>query len=100
MRPHLLYLVSRNTKYAFLQQGKIFLATLLIEPVDNFCYTDDRNVLSSIPQVSQKAKLCYPQTVDNLVDNFCKPTKSMLKRHRTKTVQPLKRQAFLPVGIL
>lgn len=53
MRPDLLYIVVRDTKYTILQRQKIFSVTFFIEPVDNFCYTYDSNVLSHIPQVSQ-----------------------------------------------
>lgn len=53
MRADLLYIVVRDTKYTIFQRQKIFSATFFIEPVDNFCYTYDSNVLSPIPQVSQ-----------------------------------------------
>ena len=43
-------------------------------------------------------KLCYPQFVDKSVDNFCKPVKTLLKRHRTEPVQPQTGQAFSPCG--
>lgn len=43
-------------------------------------------------------KLCYPQIVDKSVDNFCKPVKTLLKRHRAEPVQPHMVQAFSPCG--
>ena len=70
MIPGLLYIVVRDTKYDISQQQKIFSVTFFIEPVDNFCYTYDSSVPACIPQVSQYHILCYPQTVDNPVDNF------------------------------
>ena len=80
MRDGLLYIVSRDTKYTFLQQQKIFSVTFFIEPVDNFCYTYDSSVPAPIPQVSQSSILCYPQTVDNPVDNFKILWKILLKQ--------------------
>lgn len=89
MRADLLYIVVRDTKYTIFQRQKIFSATFFIEPVDNFCYTYDSNVLSPIPQVSQAWILCYPQTVDKPVDNFPKPLKTLLKQGGTHTIPTL-----------
>ena len=80
--------------------GKVFFSSFFIEPVDNFWYTYDSNVYSHVPQVSQRTKLCYPQTVYNYVDNFLKLCNSLLKQVDSHPKKAAETRHFPPVGIL